>query len=257
MTFDFPLVVFTVFSQLGVGLAIFLCWNMFAKKDDSRHSISKAWLWCCCISVFALLASFFHLGHPFAAWKALLNLGVSWLSLEGLLFGCFCGLAFICIFWHARFMALLTAAVGVAALVSQGITYAPPSMPAINNAFPLVLFLFSAFAMGACCERLMLGGKSVFITRPLTLVLLVILLMAPVFWAAGSATMQLTTADWIASPLFWIGAACILAAIIISFIPKMPGFWQLASLVCGLFLTRMVFFADTIHTAANLGLPYN
>lgn len=257
MSYDFPLVCFTVFSQLAVGISIFLCWNMFAGRETDQGSVTKAWVWTFCFGAFALLASLFHLGHPFEAYKALFNLGDSWLSLEGLLFACFCALALIMTFWHSRFIALVTALCGCAGLVAQGLTYAPPSMPAINNVFPLALFVFSAFAMGACCERIMSSEKENYFARPCIVTVTVILLLAPAMWAAGTETMRASCLLWISSPFFWLGIVLLLCAFWTSYWPKSGALWQTISLVFGLFLTRMVFFADTVHTASNIGLPYN
>lgn len=45
MSYEFPLVFFTVLSQLAAGLAIFLCWNMWITNEAENANLSrKAWL---------------------------------------------------------------------------------------------------------------------------------------------------------------------------------------------------------------------
>ena len=97
MSFEFPLVIFTVFTQLGVGVALFAWWDMLVTPEEAHTKTVRMRVWFCAFvaSFVGLAASLFHLGHPLAAYKALYNLGDSWLSREGLIFGCFCGLAFI------------------------------------------------------------------------------------------------------------------------------------------------------------------
>lgn len=258
MSVDFPLVVFTLLSQLAVGISFFVCWNSYRLNAAERApTMHKAWFWAFAFSLIGIIASLFHLGHPFQAFKALYNLGGSWLSVEGAVFACFCGLSFICIFWRPRWFEILTALFGCFGLVAQGLTYSPPSMPAINNAFPMALFFFSAIAMGACCEGIMRPKARNVLTRPFVLILIILLLTAPVVWITGGGAMGASGHDWLASFLFWLGIAFLLAAFIIACARKTHGGWELATLVCGLLLTRMVFFADVVHTASRLGLPYN
>ncbi|MBD5608591.1 MAG: dimethyl sulfoxide reductase anchor subunit, partial [Desulfovibrio sp.] len=119
MSFEFPLVFFTVLTQLAAGLAIYLCWQMWIKPDlDENKAWKQAWLWTAGVSVVGLIASLCHLGQPFSAYRALSNLSASSLSWEVLAFCCFTALAFLCYFWRSRALALLTALFGALGLVT-------------------------------------------------------------------------------------------------------------------------------------------
>lgn len=259
MNYEFPLVFFTVLSQLAVGMTIYLCWNLYARPDALDRDVQKkSWIWITVAAACGLLLSLLHLGHPFAAWKALNNLGVSWLSWEGLGFACFCGLAFINIFYPTRFLALLTALIGAFGLVAQGMTYAPPAIPALNNSLPMAFFWLSALAMGGCALAILVRGREEIAARYAIIALLVLLLAGPAIWISGTATMRESALLWFGSAWFWVGLILVALALLGTwFQEKISLKWQLVALVCGIICTRMVIFADTIHTAANLGWPYN
>ena len=195
--------------------------------------------------------------HPFQAYKALYNLGDSWLSWEGLGFACFCLLALATYFRPSPPLAALTVLAGAIGLVAQGLVYGQPSMPAIDNALPMALFWLSAIAMGGCCQRTLKPESGPAASRLCTLALWIALLAGPAVWVSGSATMRESARLWLASPVFWIGMPLIAAAFAASWLAAKKWSWQLAALICAVFLTRMTFFADTAHTAANLGLPFN
>lgn len=257
MNFELPLVFFTVLSQVALGLAIFVCWTMFrnpAALPDKK--LREAWLSVFIVSGCGLLASLFHLGHPFQAYKALINLGGSWLSREVLMFTCFCLVALANAYVKSKTLGVVAIIVGCLGLIAQGITYGPPSMPSLHNAFPMALFALSALATGACALFYFTDGANVR-SRPWILALFVLLLTAPCLWLSGSATMQATGSMWLHSILFWLGMICIAIAIIIGFVRKASQTSQFGILLLGIFFTRMIFFANTMHTAARLGMPYN
>lgn len=85
MTAEWPLIAFTVLSQLAAGLAVFLAL-------PGRPASRTGWLSVFVVGAAGLLASLFHLGQPLRAASALNGLGTSWLSAEGLLFGVFTAL---------------------------------------------------------------------------------------------------------------------------------------------------------------------
>lgn len=257
MSFEFPLVFFTVLTQLGAGMAIFLCWSLYSSSQD-RNKIKKAWICITAVSCIGLVLSLFHLGHPFDAYKALYNLGASWLSWEGLGFACFCGLAFINIFCYSRALAVLTALVGAFSLFAQGMTYSPPSIPALNNLLPMAIFWLSALALGACAVAVHLQETHENIIRFLVFALLIVLLAAPAIWISGTTTMRESSDLWATSPWFWAGIILVAFALAATWLfAKRNVKVQAICLLCGIICTRMVFFADTAHTAANLGLPFN
>src|SRR4051794_11021002 len=86
---EMPLVVFTVLSQLAVGGIItlwVLSWKNGRMKEKTGSNIAAALT---IITALSLGVSVFHLGHPFAAYRALTHLRTSWLSREVLIFSLF------------------------------------------------------------------------------------------------------------------------------------------------------------------------
>lgn len=258
MSFEFPLVFFTVLTQLAAGLAICLCWQTWIKPDQGEDkSFRQAWLWTAGVSAVGLIASLCHLGQPFSAYRALANLSASSLSWEVLAFCCFTALAFLCYFCRSRALALLTALVGALGLVTQGMTYASPSMPAINNVAPMAIFWLSALALGGSSLTLIMTKESSLAARIAMGALIVVLLLAPSIWLSGTATMRESGLMWFESGGFWCGVALLFLAFVATWFDKGGKILRFASLFCGVLLTRMIFFADTVHTASNLGLPFN
>lgn len=114
-SYEFPLVVFTLFSQTAIGLSMAgfmqgnaLCLpkkreqglsvtkDMWAEEQNSPFSLIPRFygIWCLATILMAigLFASLFHLGHPFHAPWALRNIQGAWLSREVLAFSIFFGL---------------------------------------------------------------------------------------------------------------------------------------------------------------------
>ncbi|MDE5831752.1 MAG: dimethyl sulfoxide reductase anchor subunit [Desulfovibrio sp.] len=257
MSFEFPLVFFTVLTQLACGMAIFLCWRMWINPDSDDLPKRRAWLWTGGVAAVGLIASLCHLGQPFQAYMALINLGASSLSWEVLAFSCFTALAFLVYFVYSRALALLAAIIGAVGLFTQGLTYAPPSMPAINNVFPMVVFWLSAIALGASSLTLIRSAEYNLAGRLAMCALIAVLLIAPSIWLSGSTTMRETGLLWLKSGGFWCGAVLILLAFVATWFDKGGKILRFASLFCGVFLTRMIFFSGTVHTASNMGLPFN
>lgn len=152
---EFPLVIFTVFSQLAVG-AIVTLWvlDVFSKNISltTGKIISGSII---IITALSLLGSLFHLGHPLNAYRAITHIQTSWLSREVLLFGVF---LFATVFYYLQWKAdkeksrktigTITSIIGVAGVISSGMLYVMPSMPAWNNFSPIIFFLLTAALLG-------------------------------------------------------------------------------------------------------------
>lgn len=249
MNYEFPLVFFTVLTQLGIGLALVGAWKTcFGGSLITR----RFWLTALAATLAGLVASLFHLGDPLRAATALNGLGHSWLSREGLVFGLFVLLLLLAALRPGRAAAALPAALaGLAALVVQGFTYAPVSMPAISNGFPLLLFVLTALALGMSFGAAAAGPQRLTLS-----LLLVVLLIVPCLWASGSAIMQDTAALWRQSAGFWAGLVLTAAALVLSLVCRQGTRAQGVLLLCGALLVRVAFFSATVHTATRLGMPY-
>ncbi len=74
------IIVFTVLSGLGYGLAAVLCLGLL---DPAAIATKLGWVLALGLIATGLLASTFHLGNPQRAWRALSQWRSSWLSREG------------------------------------------------------------------------------------------------------------------------------------------------------------------------------
>ncbi|HKJ27006.1 MAG TPA: DmsC/YnfH family molybdoenzyme membrane anchor subunit [Anaerolineales bacterium] len=221
---EWALVLFTILAQMSVGSFIGLgIVHFFAQKkagqEEADRFSSRALLAIWPVMALGFLASILHLGNPLNAYRAVTNLGTSWLSREilfGVLFAVL-GFAFAILQWRKigsfvmrNIVAWLAAIVGVVFVFSMGQVYMLPTQPAWNTmATPISFFtttlLLGALALGvafvinysivlrknpdceeAQCELLHLSLRWISIV---TVILLgVELIMIPIYIAALSAT---------------------------------------------------------------------
>ncbi len=87
-----PLVIMLTFTQLSVG-AYALSYLVERLTGRSLGSPLGQAAFACSVGGLALVASVFHLGRPWLAWRAVLGLRTSWLSREALAFGVFVNFA--------------------------------------------------------------------------------------------------------------------------------------------------------------------
>ena len=253
MTAEWPLIAFTVLSQLAAGLAVFLAL-------PGRPASRTGWLSVFVVGAAGLLASLFHLGQPLRAASALTGLGPSWLSAEGLLFGVFTALAGIT--WlrgGTGISAVGAAVVGILGLAAQGMTYAPESMPFVSGGLPLFIFFLSALTLGAVFRPLS-GAEGE--TRsfggilPICLwMLLAVLVIAPLTGLAAGTVMRASALAWLHSAWYWTGLLAIAATLVLVQADRMRPAQKALALISVLCI-RVAFFADTAHTAVWIGFPY-
>ncbi len=158
-------------------------------------------------------------------------------------------------------LAALAVAAGLLTLLFTGMTYAPPSYPAINNVLPFVFFLFTVCILGSGFGVYFTPeSKRPMLTRILTVSLitaLVVYLIVPCVWLSGGTVMALTGKAWIGSWIYWlrivVGLALPLA--VLAKTRSIP-LWLPFVLLAGELLGRIVFFSQTLHSAANMGGLY-
>jgi len=97
----FPLVVMLTGTQLAVGAFCLELLVATLTGKDLGNPLFQA-VFGCGLALLALTASFFHLGRPLLAWRAVLGLRTSWMSRECLTLGLFAQLAIV----HAGLRAL-------------------------------------------------------------------------------------------------------------------------------------------------------
>ena len=264
-TYEAPLILFTVLSQLSIGLVAVSSLRQIAERDIEPGKIRMEWLVAGGALLVGMIASTFHLGHPGGMVRAVNNLGTAWLSREALSTGIFLVLLVAGIVLMREKsntgLILVTALVGMLVIFSMGMTYSPPSFPAMNNVLPFVFFFITAMLLGASLGILFASDISgPMMSRILIISLivgLVVYLIVPCIWLSGGEVMRQTGEQWLASPLYWgrivIGLVSPLA--IIWALKKTPG-WLWIIILVGELLGRAVFFASTVHTATNMGGIY-
>lgn len=262
---ELPLVVFTVVSQLAIGLALISLARQWVAVEGPPAKPRVEWFATAAIAALAILASFTHLGHPTGAIRAITHPQTAWLSREALGAGVFLGLAVVTALTTRKKLNLPLAtaavAVGLLTLFSTGMTYAPPSYPALNNALPLVFFLLTACILGSGFATYFTPAEhKPLLTKVLAVSLitaLVVYLTVPCVWLSGGTVMAMTGKAWIGSGLFWLrvvgGLALPLA--VVAWTRTAP-LWLPPLLLAGELLGRVVFFSQTVHTAINLGGMY-
>lgn len=165
---DWALITFTILVQMSVGsmwvlgIAHYYATRKYGMDEADRLS-DRALLALVPVIALGFVASLLHLGDPLNAYRAVANLGSSWLSRE-IFFGVvFAGLTVVFAFMQWRkigsfglrnVIAWLAALAGLVLVFSMSSVYLLPSQPAWNSwatpiSFFATTFLLGALAMGA------------------------------------------------------------------------------------------------------------
>lgn len=156
------LVIFTVVMQMAVGAFVFLGGvHYFAARkhglEEADRLCDRALLAIGPAVVFALIVTFFHLGNPLNAPRAIVHLGSSWLSREVVLSLVFVlgGAAFAVMQWRKlatpslrNLIGLAVAAVGLALVFAMSQVYRLPVVPAWDSSATPVTFYITTFLLG-------------------------------------------------------------------------------------------------------------
>ncbi len=264
---ELPLVFFTVLGQAAVGMTLIAAMRRHATDSGGPVFAGRnEWLTALIILGVGMAASLFHLGHPTGSPRTLVHLSTSWLSREVLMLGLF-GVLLVIGFLTvpqtsgSSVLITLTALVGLAGLIASGLTYAPPSFPALNNGVPVLLFLLTALIMGpAVCSYFTSEDTQALLTGILGTALilgLVMNLILPSVWMSGGRVMQMTGAAHYGSALYWIrlGGEFGVGLAVIAATRRIP-VWLPVVLLAGEILGRILFFSKVVHTATNIGGLY-
>ncbi|MBI5650044.1 MAG: dimethyl sulfoxide reductase anchor subunit [Chloroflexi bacterium] len=165
---EWALITFTILAQMSVGSFIVLgiVHYFTAKKSGEKQAdelSDRALLAIGPVLALGMAASLLHLGNPLNAYKAVTNLGTSWLSREiffGVLFAV-AGAVFAVMQWKKiatfqvrNLVAILAAVIGIALVYSMSMVYMMPTRPSWNMVTTPVSFfattlLLGVLAMGA------------------------------------------------------------------------------------------------------------
>ena len=264
-TYETPLILFTVLSQLSIGIVAVSTLRQLAGPDIEPDKIRTEWMVASGALLVGMIASIFHLGHPGGMVQAINNLGTAWLSREALSTGIFLALLVAGVMLMREKtnpgLIIVTALVGLLVIFSMGMTYSPPSFPAMNNVLPFVFFFITAMLLGAGVGILFASDASRRMVSHILIVSLIVglivYLIVPCIWLSGGEVMRQTGVQWLASPLYWgrIVIGLVLPLAIIWALKKTQA-WLWVIILVGELLGRAEFFASTVHTATNMGGMY-
>ncbi len=165
---EWALIIFTVLAQMSVGSFIVLgaIHLIVVRKSGVKQAdelSDRALLAIGPVLALGMAASLLHLGNPLNAYKAVTNLGTSWLSREiffGVLFAA-TGAVFAVMQWKKiatfqvrNLIALVAVVIGVALVFSMAMVYMMPTRPSWNMVTTPISFfattlLLGVLAMGA------------------------------------------------------------------------------------------------------------
>lgn len=157
------LVAFTILSQMAVGafwtLGALHGWATRQAGLATADTLTdRALLIVGPAMVLGLLASFFHLGNPAEAWRALANLRSSWLSREILFAMLFTGISlfFVGLQWFKvgtldarNILAWIAAFIGLGLLFCMSSAYEVRTIPAWNTGSTPAFFFATALLLGS------------------------------------------------------------------------------------------------------------
>jgi DMSO reductase anchor subunit len=166
---EWPLMMFTLLSQLAIGMFIMLLLvhHFLKTKIDSVASsqlTQKGMFWVGPIMALALVLSVFHLGDPLGAYRSVGNLATSWLSREILFSGLFFVLWFVTYFSSKKnaggqSLKWLTALVGLLAVVSMASIYASSIRPTWSNVNTYLSFFGTMVVFGCAGTAVTIFAK--------------------------------------------------------------------------------------------------
>lgn len=283
---EWPLMMFTLLTQLGVGTFILLTIVRTVLESKENHKTASqltntGFLAIGVIMAIALVLSLFHLGTPSGAYRALSNIGSSWLSREIL----FVGIFFVLIlgnYFVARkgqfnkILSWVTALTGIMVIFSMASIYSSSIRPAWDSGNTLLAFLGTTFLFGALASVVFiiqglkgdkLSPELINVLKKISMVgiaaLLIQLVYLPVYYTAlsGGGDAALASAQTLAgsyAPMLvirWvlsvIGAALLVYALFkkgntTMALPLNTVYLAFALVLVGEFLGRYIFYASAV-----------
>ena len=281
MTFaeEWPLLLFTLFTQFAVGTYIFfVVIRAFNNKLGKEKSVKLTGLGMTVVGpvmAVALILSLFHLGTPMGAYRAILNWDSSWLSREIIFAGTFFVLWLVGYVMErkgawSQVLGWINSLVGVAAIYSMASIYASTIMPAWTDVNTYFSFFGTTIVFGAAGTVLFILMSKEEKTDQVMSVLKVTgiigiaaialqLIYLPIYASSlaagggvGVESAAVLAGDYLYTTIFrWVltmaGLAIILFGVFRKTMSKTIYQWSMAALVlvlAGEFLGRLIFYAS-------------
>jgi len=278
---EWPLLFFTLLTQLAVGAYIFfVIIRSLTSKVDSKISINvtkRGMFLVGPVMLVALIFSLFHLGDPFGAYRSLLNLGSSWLSREIVFAGLFFALWIVSYYldrkgaWN-QLVGWVNTIVGLAAIYSMASIYATSIKPAWTDINTYLAFYGTTIIFGSVASLLVILFSKEEKTESLTSVLKMIglvglgaiavqLIYLPVYVAglsvdgmAGMESASLITDTYAMSTIIrWVLSIIGIATLVFTFYRKTEPkaqfkfyYTALLFVLAGELLGRVIFYATGV-----------
>lgn len=250
MITNWPLVFFTVFSQLGAGLALFSWW-----KDirDAAHC-SRGWQVSSSASAIAVIASliaFSGLASGFMLAAQLCCLILTLSAAGALRKYAICG-----------FIASLA---GACCVMAQAAAAIPGSVASLSGIFPLLLFPLCTIVLGAAFSQLkQMGepdndavryGRFYIPLRICLWIMLIITAIAPCM-AWEDPFMRKSAIIWMQTQLYWMGVIFSGVVIGLSHMGRITLLLQAIVAFISIFGLRTAFYADGVHGIIDMSTLY-
>lgn len=250
MITNWPLVFFTVLSQLGTGLAFFAWW-----KDHHGDSTSaRTWQSSAVCAAAASVAALIAFGGLGSASMLISQTG--------------CLLLLVCAFAAMRrcsVCGLVAWLAGAVCVMSQALAAVPGDILSTSGLFPLLLFPLCTVILGAVFAQLKQMGEpddpSVRYGRfymPLRIclwIMLVITAIAPcVAW--DDPFMRKSAIIWMQTQLYWMGVIFSGVVLGLSHMGRITLLVQAIVAFISIFGLRTAFYADGVHGIIDMSTLY-
>ncbi len=235
-----PLIAYTLFAQLSVGLCLFPAMQAFSpaagSAADAASELSAAIVLVSAAGLaVGLLLSFFHLGSPLRAYRALTKINSSWLSREILFSVLFFGALLACYATSrdGRMPPPLIAAaalLGFLLVVSMATAYNTTGRAGWAGPHTYVLFIVSTVVLGAvgsAVVALSLGTTGVLPVGTFKAVL--VLAMAALVVGIGTVFSSLPVKAPVTAPGIAQGRKNMIAGAIVSMIGVLVAYFVVAT----------------------------
>ncbi len=265
MEHSITLVIFTFLSQLAIGgfVALFLIETY--KQNLNKRSSFISLMAILGISVVAVIVSVFHLGHPFHAYKALLNFAHSWLSREIVFFPLFILLVLMYTFVAKtekmkQVTGWVAIVLGAITIVCTAMIYTIPAVPGWHNGMTLAAFFMTALLLGPVFIQILLSvleGKVVNFSLYTAVVSGIAILLNILYISVakgGFAEAVETSVLLTSSPLFWVKIALLVLGFgmaVYAMVKKVNSSVLVAITFFGFvvaeFIGRILFYSTGVH----------
>lgn len=158
MLHEWPLILYTLLGQAAAGL--FLGAVLVRPSAETGVPTKRPILVAGILLAGAVLLSLAHLGSPMGAFRAISNLGSSWLAREILMTGIF-GLLLLASFVRdSRYLHGLTALAGIGMVGSMSMLYQSTIIPAWTTSYTMISFLAVTLVAGGLLLLIVLPGQA-------------------------------------------------------------------------------------------------